>query len=570
MFKSFHMKLFLGTLFGLVVLINLTPRDNHLMKPSESSEAIHLWSDRMLYCVSEELYFSAFYHKPSQAEFSEWSTVLYIELIRWDGTKLVQSKVPVKDGFSHGSIQIPGNANSGNYYLRAYTKWMRNFPPYSYTYLPVKIINPNSPDIDTGPENDDIAGKRKVEPDARSPEGIVITGLQESYGRRQKVEFEINISNSNFFGPYCLSVAKCGDPGAMQNSFSFSPGDDTASFEGYEFLPEIMGISLSGKIIDKDSNQPVAGKRVNLSSISAPFYFSIATSDKRGFFLFSLPAYEGNYEFNISSESIENREFEMLIDNDFCNKPVTLPYTAFQLNDRERPVAKEMVINAQLDGKYHAGHSGFQNSQDNYDAFYGSPSRIIYEKDFIELTDLKEFFYELVPEVGINYSGKKPYLSMHGETNLEFYPPLILMDNIPVANDEKLLNTPCRNIERIEVINKGYVIGEYKFSGIISIYSENTDMAAMDLPENSHFFNYLLFHNSDYHFPEYPANENHSPVADRRNLLYWQPDLQLSEEHTARVCFYTSDASGRYLLTLRGIDRNDQSIFYKKAVFMVK
>lgn len=560
----------MGTFLCLVTSNQLSAQEYKVNKPLESGENIRLFSDRLLYGVSEKLFYTAFYQKPPQISSLEWSTVLYVELITWNGTKLAQSKIPIENGYANGYIQVPENIKSGNYYLRTYTKWMRNYSPYTYTYLPVKIVNPYSIFIDKGPETNEISAKTKVESSSELADGIVISELQETYRKRQFIEFEISLSDNNLSGQYCISVAKLGSLDVANNSFRYINTNDTESSKEIEFLPEISGLSVSGKIADKNTAEPVQNMKINLSSYSSSFYLSSATSDKEGSFVFTLPHYEGNYEFHLAKESNSNEESEILVANEFCHQPITLPYTAFQLNGQERLTAEEIVLNSQLGGKYIEVDSSLQSKQDISTAFYGIPTTIIYEKDFIELIDLKEFFYELVYSVSVGYLKRKPYLIINGQTSLVSYPPLILMDNIPVANDEKLLETPCRKIERIEVINKGYVVGDNMYSGIISIFSENKDMAGLESTKNSHFFSYQLYSNNDYSVPDYSITTNRSTAADRRNLLYWQPQLQLSREDTTKVSFYTSDAPGHYVVCLRGLDSENNSTVYGKAIFTVK
>ena len=440
---------------------------------------------------------------------------------------------------------------------------MRNYSPYTYAYLPVKIVNPYSIFIDKGPETNEISAKTKVENSTELAEGIVISELQETYRKRQLIEFEISLSDNNLSGQYCISVAKLGSLDVQNNSFGYLNIDDNESSKEIEFLPEISGLSVSGRIAHKNSAEPVPNMKVYLSSYSNPFYLSSATSDKEGSFVFTLPHYEGNYEFHLAKESDSNEELEILIINEFCHQPVTLPYTAFQLNGQERLTAGEIVLNSQLGGKYIEADSSLRSKQNINTAFYGIPTTITYEKDFIELIDLKEFFYEVVYNVSVGYLKRKPYLIVNGQTSLESYPPLILMDNIPVANDEKLLETACRRIERIEVISKGYVVGDNMYSGIISIFSEKKDMAGLELTENSHFFSYQLYSNNDYSVPDYSITTNRSTIADRRNLLFWQPQLQLSREDTTKVSFYTSDAPGHYVVYLRGLDpENNYRVAY--------
>jgi len=140
-------KVFLFCVLSLVVYpdINSQTGQSEIARvpmPAGSGEKIRLFTDRDIYCVNENIYFTAEYSCINELDSLEWSKVLYVELIKWNGVKLVQMKLKLTRPGTLGSLEIPGNINSGNYYLSAYTKWMRNFSARDYAYLLVKIVNP--------------------------------------------------------------------------------------------------------------------------------------------------------------------------------------------------------------------------------------------------------------------------------------------------------------------------------------------------------------------------------------------------------------------------------------------
>jgi hypothetical protein len=121
--------------------------------PAVSGENITLLTDRKLYCVNERIFFTAGYSCTEEMGDLQWSNVLYVELIRWNGARIAQMKLKLTRPSTSGSMEIPGNILSGNYYLRSYTKWMRNYSELDYAYLPVKIVNPLRTETDEGPDN---------------------------------------------------------------------------------------------------------------------------------------------------------------------------------------------------------------------------------------------------------------------------------------------------------------------------------------------------------------------------------------------------------------------------------
>ncbi len=589
--------------------LSVSAQESRVVQHLKSGETINLFSDRSMYIVSEELHFTAFYSKPEQiaalenmngtfkeqtvwdgnkivkmqvrvnddestshnpgnAKSPDWSTVLYVELIGWDGTKHAQALVPIENGVASGMFQIPSNIYSGNYYLRGYTKWMRNFSPYDYANIPVKIMNPSTRMIDEG----QLAEKTKALATGLIPTGIGygidISGIKETYKKREKVELGIDILDKDVSGKYCISVAKM-DPESLPGNSTTYPSPGNGIGFDIEHLPEISGLALTGKIVNAGTGEPAAGKKVYLSSFSNSFFLSVVASEKNGSFLFTLPRNGKFHELHIAEESDSSETYEVFVNSEFCNRPVTLPYVGFQLSKQEKQLAVEMLRNAQLRSKYTVIPTDIEEEKMNQISFFGDPASVTYVKDYIELKDLREFFYELIQEVTIANDKGLPYLKISGQSGMSFYPPLVLMDNVPVANDQKLLDLSSRRIDRIEVVDQGYIIGDFKYSGIISIFSKDKDIAGLVPDTDSHFFNYQLLKENAYAPPESCSVNNGSSLPDRRNMLYWNPAIDLSSGSPVKITFFTSDAPGDYVISIRGRDDKSGTYVTEEASFTV-
>ena len=85
-------------------------------------------------------YVDATFHKPLSI-----SKVAYVELLGQDHKPVLQTKVSLSAEGGNGSLFLPASILSGNYVLRAYTSWMRNFSPAYFFEQPLTIINPFKP-----------------------------------------------------------------------------------------------------------------------------------------------------------------------------------------------------------------------------------------------------------------------------------------------------------------------------------------------------------------------------------------------------------------------------------------
>jgi len=544
----------------------LQSREPVTREPVSSGERICLFCDRGFYVVSERLYFTAFYSKLESVPGEEWSRVMYIELLRWDGTPLVQAKAPILSGRASGSICLPSNINSGIYYLRAYTNWMRNFSPLSYSYIPVSVLNPGSEFTDRGPAGETLLSHGFNKEEIKNTDGICIEGLKEKYGKRAEAEITLSFSEELAGGNYSLSIIR-EEPEREHYMLTGSESIQKKPVEEYEFLPEINGLTLTGKVLDSRSGVSLSGAKINLSSFSTPFYYMSVVSDEEGRFWFTIPSLRGSTEFCVSAETEDSIDTKLLINSEFCNKQLTLPYIPFHLNKDEMEAAEETSFNAQVTDRFSTGSPVQQEVPER--PFYGVPTSVTYLKDYIELEDLREFFYELVFSVSIAYIDREAY---HLVVNLQDgsgpSPALVLMDNIPVANNKDLLRIPCKMIERIEVVDKAYICGDYKYGGIISLYSRNHNLAGILSGPGDRYFTYNLFGQEADPFSDSPEQVRDPFLPDRRNLLFREDIIRMTPERTASVQFSTSDASGCYLIRIQGTDRENIPVFAEKKFYV--
>jgi hypothetical protein len=540
--------------------------------PAVSGEKIMLFTDRNIYCVNERIFFIAEYSCTEELNSLSWSSVLYVELIRWNGARIAQMKLELIKPSTSASMEIPGNVLSGNYYLRSYTKWMRNYSAGDYAYVPVKIVNPFRAETDNGP------GSESEQPELSSFNIVkrnLINGIKcetdkKEYrpGEKAEVEIQINSMKPVDSENYCISVIKTGAIDTTAKCIEPVTNNTGKGSPYVEYLPEIRGMTISGEITDISTKLPIKDVEVNLSETQSGEYFANYKTNERGRFVFSLPDMQGKHDFFIQAD----KPSEIHIDNGYCNQPVKLPYIAFSLNNDEREFVREVFINQQLVERFHPKADTITDSTFKMVkplVFYGSKKLVYYTDKYIELPDIEEFISEIIMEADIiNEKAKPPFINMQ-RPKYGYYPPLILIDNIRINDSEQLLKTPLSKIEKVEVINTDYEIGSTKYCGIVSFYSRNNDFAGMDLNKNSMFFTFELFSDTD---PgcDLSKKSSDSRIPDRRNLLYWNPDIELLPDKKTTISFFTSDCTGDYVVYIRSKNNNDDPGTYGKFYFSVK
>lgn len=104
-------------------------------------EKLFLHLDRPLYVTGETMWFKIYavdgtFHKPLPV-----SKIAYVEVLDQEQKPVLQGKIALQDATGRGSFVLPASLASGNYVVRGYTNWMKNFGPDYFFQCPVTIVN---------------------------------------------------------------------------------------------------------------------------------------------------------------------------------------------------------------------------------------------------------------------------------------------------------------------------------------------------------------------------------------------------------------------------------------------
>lgn len=138
---AFFMTLGHSTLFGQSEIITNLKKGFDQYRRQTLVEKLYVHSDKNFYVAGEIMWFKIYdvdgtYNKPL-----ELSKVAYVEIIDKDLKPVLQAKIGLDSARGNGSFFIPLSIKSGNYRLRAYTNWMKNFSPDYFYEKNITIIN---------------------------------------------------------------------------------------------------------------------------------------------------------------------------------------------------------------------------------------------------------------------------------------------------------------------------------------------------------------------------------------------------------------------------------------------
>ncbi|MBI9069071.1 MAG: hypothetical protein JEZ09_17370 [Salinivirgaceae bacterium] len=555
-------------------------------KNSSYIEKIDVCTDRDVYCVNELLEFSILNFSPDTLKDVQWSSVVYVEIISCDGHSFFQGKYKFGKNGTQSNLRIPKSILTGNYYLKIYTKWMRNYSNLNYAYKAITIINPFEPAVYSKPEmhiSDFIIDT------IRSIDFITINEFPFSKGKNKKIELSaqkqvssisneeievtingvaVKIKKSDLYKFKDLDLANVKSELKENNSKAIVSIADSCTLTGLSHLklksikkddtfklnyyPETRGITLSGSIIDSEKKIPVKFVRVNVTIFDGYTESISSITDSSGRFYFALPELVGNKELFISSDKKNNIVHKVLIDNDFCTRSISLPFIPFTLNSRLWSYYNQLSLKSQINAQYYNEKEFDTDLGKTILSYYKEPSSSIQFDDYIELPTIFDYFYELIPLAGFRKSNNESSLHVIGNlAELEIHDPLVLMDFVAISDIDNLLNVDPGKIKSVEVFNYPYIKGDITYGGIVNIKSKKADLAGIDLPSTGLFFNYNFYQAQT----EQTIIEKGIELPNLKNVLYWNPNINISEDPFEVLIDY-GDNIEKYSLQVQKIDKN--------------
>jgi hypothetical protein len=558
------------------------------------NEKIWMHTDRNFYIAGERIWFRIYLVTEPPLSPGGFSRVAYVELLNNSNEVISKQKVKTDCSGGPGYLVIPDNIPSGLYFIRSYTNWMENFNPAGYFLSSIAVINPSSPlykyrdttliqdtdmALDTIVQNGtvmeyEVKGQSSVDNISgnklHSGPEIIFQNINKEYGRRKKVEFEIQTTGKDgkpIFSDISVSVYYSGDkefdPPVIQNYLSsYSDMDPDMIFKpgnkrNYLFIPEMEAVTISGRIIESSGQNPVQDVPVILSVVGENAFLKSYLTRADGRFSFSINDLYGEHDIVLNCDNDE-KELVIFIDEPYSQDFIDLPFIELSLDETWRSFIERQLINYQLTSLY-AGRKFSHNTVNNSlkEPFYIKPDITVKMEDFIRLPNMEEVFRELVKQVLVTkQSGNLILNILDINTNRIIGPePLFILDGVPLFDPGLIFELNPEDIKVINIVCHKYFKGILEMDGIIDIRTNELSLPVSELPVNYRRQSFQGYQQpEDYLTPDYSDEEKiKSRIPDFRNLLYWNPSLSTSIEGKVSVSFYTSDNTGSYEISVTGV-----------------
>jgi len=251
--------LLLAQAAGFAQVIEQVKNSFNQYRERNVQEKVYVHTDKSVYLPGEIIWFKIYSVDASFHHLLNLSKVVYVDVIDNAHNAIMQAKIATNYGIGNGSLYIPVSVSNGNYTLRAYTNWMKNFSPDYYFEKNITIINPlKSPDV---------AAKETVAAyDVQFfPEGgSLVAGLN------SKVAFKVTASNGNGLATYRGAVIDQHNDTVARfeplkfgiGSFTFTPAANNSykaivkTSLGYKIVKELPLVSNQGYVMQLKDNGP--------------------------------------------------------------------------------------------------------------------------------------------------------------------------------------------------------------------------------------------------------------------------------------------------------------------------
>lgn len=107
-------------------------------------ETVFLHTNKTTYIKGEEMWFKIYAYDRKNNLSSKTTSNIYLGIYDENGKQLDKKIFLAKDGVANGNIAIDSSFTSGNYYLKTYTNWMKNFKESDAFIQKIKIIDPET------------------------------------------------------------------------------------------------------------------------------------------------------------------------------------------------------------------------------------------------------------------------------------------------------------------------------------------------------------------------------------------------------------------------------------------
>ena len=586
--KPFYKLLFIALLISLVeTLANGQVSVANIQEFSKEKVYVHL--DRTIIVAGETLQYKVYTSNSG-------SKILYFMLLSRGNSPALQWRINLQQGSTTGKYQIPADTEPGYYELCAYTNRMRS-GSFDYIYRQPVLIESlikNLADTLYVPatpvaQYKQPAGRNLPETGQDAP-AIAVRIAKTIYKPGETVEIDVSALNLKPDETADLSLsAKEQAPikGILrertiaeqfllfseQGGLSKPEASTTNESAPCKTPLENKGYMLVGHVSDATDNS-VSSQGITLSvadSNSTQILF--ARSDNTGRFTFYLDRFYDNKEliFQVADQKVVNPK-KWVIESKIMERPKT-GIDKYLLRDEESAWLKEKKDFSLIEAIYRTpASSPPPDLQLLILNQFNPPDNLVYPADYAELVNFREIAENILPTVRYTMRNKAYTVQVYIPSSDTWYEnDMILLNGVPFADLTYLSTLGTKDIAKIEVITRSFLLGDITFPGILSVYTHDGKIPPNYLKNHCYTWkNEVSQSNHDAGYPNATtSNSSAAHIPDFRSVLDWSPGIKIHGNSKQTVKFTASQMTGLYNIVVCGLSSGGYPL-HSSVTFEVK
>jgi hypothetical protein len=523
-------------------------------------EKLLLTTTKQWYYPGERVWFVVNTFDACRNRLAQLSGIAYVELVDADAQPVYRSKVIVENAEAKGSIFIGDNITSGTYTLVAYTNWMKNFGPEIFVRKPIQIVNPAKPaKVSTSHQ---LSAQQ-----SETTATVTLSMSDKQFKRREPVTINCSVGKPARFS---VAVYRTDELENGTETFYMSAVRDSCNAiisQKAPYIFERRGHIVSGKVINRQTQQPARGIRGYLSVTAYPDRLYMAVSDSTGTIRFDIGELTGATELVLQTEPSGKNRYIIELADPFADNVAGLSQKGdidvFASNPQ---VVDETLVSAQVQNIF-ANSDSSSLAPVTTKTFYGKPDGFYLMANYKHFNTVEEILREYVANVGVQKRGNKLYPVVFDLKTMKRFPqpPLILVNGVPFFDGDRFMKMNTDEFHSIAVVAGRYFMGNQAFYGIIDV---RLNTALKEFAPDARVIEYdCLQPRSEFVSPVYDDESKRlSRKPDFRNVLYWNPHIETDSDGNASVEFYTSDLAGGFVVVVKAIAKDGQLSLGKSLI----
>jgi hypothetical protein len=520
-------------------------------------EKAYLQTDRSVYIAGESVFYKLYVLDEATNKLSDISKVGYVLLRSANANPSVKIRVEVNGGVSTGSFLLPDTLVSGVYQLVAFTNVMKNQRGQQFFRKEIIVANRYDKDLNFKLPN-------STGPIQRSDSGMLIKVEKLIYRPREKVKVALgkvsstaNIAVSVYETlPQALTIEK-----SMTNYLKeFLKNNNEMSGQG-DYLPETRGKIIRGKVIDQTNQKTIQGVTVLLSCPDSVANLQYAKTNAVGRFQMLLNDYYAGKDLFFTIKGMPaNQQWKLVVEDEFSLPEKWKPVFSSESSSKDFIFKSDKIV--YINKSYRLNGNEVPIILANKDVIcpkvYNCLVSSVFPSDFVSLKDFSEIAVELLPMVKITKRDNNFKIRVINEVISSPFEqePAIFLDGVFIVDINKIMGLGSDVITKIDVFSSERVFGDLAFQGLISIYTKSTEILKSKPALSSlRLKNDTINRGKEFMVvnPELIANPT---MPYLKQLLFWNPHLELSPIEETGFEFYTSDNTGNFTIKVEGISED--------------